>query len=58
VGVAKMAVEVAKDSLDTEEADAISPTEVITEADVEPAEIDDSLVEEKGADGKGAFVVV
>jgi hypothetical protein len=58
VSVAEAAVEVAKDSLDTGEADVISATEVTTDADVEPAKVDASLVEEEEAEGEGAFVIV
>jgi hypothetical protein len=58
VGAAEVAVEVAKDSLDTGEADVISATEVTTDADVEPERVDVSLVEEEEAEGEGAFVVV
>jgi hypothetical protein len=58
VGVAGVAVEVATDSLDNGEADVISATEVTTDADVEPAKVDVSLVEEEEAEGEGAFVVV
>jgi hypothetical protein len=57
-GVAGVAVEVAKDSLDNGEVDVISATEVTTDADVEPAKVDVSLVEEEEAEGEGAFVVV
>jgi hypothetical protein len=57
VGVAGVAVEVAKDSLDNGEADVISATEVTTDADVEPAKVDVSLGEEEEAEGEGAFVV-
>jgi hypothetical protein len=59
VGVAEEAVEVAKDSLDTGEADVISTIEVITDADVELAKVNVSMVaEEEEAEEEGVFVVV